>query len=218
MFMTALNNSQIDAYNASGGAQATNTDPAAAQDRFLKLFVAQLNNQDPLNPLDNAEMTSQMAQINTVTGIQQVNETLKSMATQFGAMQNMQGASLVGRQVVSQGNQLSLDGDVLRGSFVMAADADAVRVDLLGAAGEILGSVDLGSKAAGMQNFEWAYDSVDPATVASMQITATQGGQSVSATPLSRQRVESVGLVEGSLRLRTESGSTVGYDSVLAFM
>jgi flagellar basal-body rod modification protein FlgD len=218
MFMTALNNSQIEAYNASGGAQAANTDPAAAQDRFLKLFVAQLNNQDPLNPLDNAEMTSQMAQINTVTGIQQVNETLKSMATQFGAMQNMQGASLVGRQVVSQGNQLSLDGDVLRGSFVMGGDADAVRVDLLGAAGEILDSVDLGGKAAGMQSFEWAYGSMDPATVASMQVTATQGGQSVTVTPLSRQRVESVGMVEGSLRLRTESGSTVGYDSVLAFM
>jgi flagellar basal-body rod modification protein FlgD len=218
MFMTALNNSQIDAYNASGGAQAANTDPAAAQDRFLKLFVAQLNNQDPLNPLDNAEMTSQMAQINTVTGIQQVNETLKSMATQFGAMQNMQGASLVGRQVVSQGNQLSLDGDVLRGSFVMNGDADAVRVDLLGAAGEILGSADLGAKAAGMQNFAWSYGSVDPAAVAKIQVTATQGGQRVAATPLSRQRVESVGMVEGSLRLRTESGSTVGYDSVLAFM
>ena len=53
------------------------TDPAAAQDRFLKLLVAQLNNQDPMNPLDNAQMTSQIAQINTVTGIQQLNETVK---------------------------------------------------------------------------------------------------------------------------------------------
>ena len=44
-------------------------DPANAQDRFLKLLVAQLNNQDPMNPMDNAQMTSQIAQINTVTGI-----------------------------------------------------------------------------------------------------------------------------------------------------
>ncbi len=218
MFMTALSSSQIDAYNASGGAQANNTDPVAAQERFLKLFVAQLNNQDPLNPLDNAEMTSQMAQINTVTGIQQVNETLKSIATQFSAAQNMQGASLVGRQVVSEGNQVSVDGDVVRGSLVMSGAADSVRVDLLNAAGEILGTADLGGKAAGLQNFEWPYGSVDPSQIASMQITATQGGQSVAATPLSRQRVESVGLVEGGLRLRTESGGTVGYDSVLAFM
>jgi flagellar basal-body rod modification protein FlgD len=64
----------------------------AAQDRFLKLLVAQLNNQDPMNPMDNAQMTSQMAQINTVTGIQQVNETLKSLAEQFSAMQVLQAA------------------------------------------------------------------------------------------------------------------------------
>ena len=76
MFMTPISSSQIDAYNAKGGAQGEASDPKAAQDRFMKLFVAQLNNQDPMNPLDNAQMTSQMAQINTVTGIQQVNDTL----------------------------------------------------------------------------------------------------------------------------------------------
>ena len=52
----------------------------ASQDRFLKLLVAQLNNQDPLNPMDNAQMTTQMAQINTVSGIQELNATLKGMA------------------------------------------------------------------------------------------------------------------------------------------
>ena len=51
----------------------TANDSAAAQDRFLKLLVAQLNNQDPMTPMDNAQMTSQIAQINTVTGIQQLN-------------------------------------------------------------------------------------------------------------------------------------------------
>ncbi len=70
-----------------------------AQDRFLKLLVAQLNNQDPMNPMDNAQMTSQMAQINTVTGIQQVNETLKSLGAQFTAMQVLQGSSMVGHDV-----------------------------------------------------------------------------------------------------------------------
>ena len=66
------------------------TDPAAAQDRFLKLLVAQLNNQDPMNPLDNAQMTSQIAQINTVTGIQQLNDTVKGMMNQFAAQQQVQ--------------------------------------------------------------------------------------------------------------------------------
>ena len=89
--------------SSTGSTSASNaTSPQASQDRFLKLLVAQLNNQDPLNPMDNAQMTTQMAQINTVTGIQQLNQTVKSLAEQFGQTQAAQAASLVGRQVVSQ--------------------------------------------------------------------------------------------------------------------
>jgi len=218
MYMTPLSNSEIDAYNARGGAQADSIDPKAAQDRFLKLFVAQLSNQDPLNPMDNAQMTTQMAQINTVTGIQQVNETLKGLAAQASVLQSMQGASLVGRQIITQGNSLSVNDGTASGSFNLNAPADSVRVDVLGPAGELLGSVNLGARSAGMHNFEWPIGSVDPSRISSLQINATSGGQGVAAIPLARQRVDSVGMVDGTLRMRTESGLTVSYDQVLAFL
>jgi flagellar basal-body rod modification protein FlgD len=218
MFMTPLSNSQIDAYNAKGGSQADSTDPQAAQDRFLKLFVAQLSNQDPLSPMDNAQMTTQMAQINTVSGIQQVNQTLKTLAEQFTAVQNIQGASLVGREVITQGNQLSIDGSVAQGSFSLSSSVDKLQVDILDSAGAILGTVDLGAKSAGMHNFEWPFGNVDPSRIAKMQVTATSGGKSVAVTPLSRQTVQAVGMVDGSLRLRTESGGSVSYGDVLAFL
>ncbi len=96
-----------------------NSDPQAAQDRFLKLLVAQINNQDPLNPMDNAQMTTQMAQINTVSGIQQLNATLKGMADQYSAMQGLQGTSLIGRQALVEGNQLGFDGDQARGAVAL---------------------------------------------------------------------------------------------------
>ena len=69
-------NSTAALTNLTGGS-GTVSDATAAQDRFLKLLVAQLNNQDPMNPMDNAQMTSQMAQINTVTGINKLNETIR---------------------------------------------------------------------------------------------------------------------------------------------
>jgi flagellar basal-body rod modification protein FlgD len=218
MFMTALTNSQIDAYNASGGTTAANTDPQVAQERFLKLFVTQLNNQDPLNPMDNAEMTSQMAQINTVSGIQQLNATLSSMSTQFASLQTMQGTSLVGREVLASGNGLSINDGVASGSFNLSKAADTVNVSILGTSGEVLGTVNLGAKSAGLQSFDWSLGSVDPSKVAGIQVNATAAGQTVTSTPLLRQRVDSVGMVDGSLRLRTESGSTLTYDQVLAFM
>lgn len=219
MYMTALSATDIEAYNAKGGSQATSTDPQAAQDRFLKLFVAQLDNQDPLNPMDNAQMTSQMAQINTVTGIQQLNQTLQGMATQFSALQNMQGVSLVGRQVVVDGNALQVNGTTGQGAFTLPAAVDMVRVDVLSAAGDVIGSAALGARTAGMHNFDLDLSAlgVNPAAAAGFQVFATHGGQSVTATTLARPRIESVGMVDGAMRLRTTQGQTVGYDQILAF-
>jgi len=218
MFMTPLSRSEIDAYNARGGNQAQANDPQAAQDRFLKLFIAQLSNQDPLNPMDNAQMTTQMAQINTVTGIQQLNQTVKDLAAQFGLTQGVQAATLVGREVVTQGNALSSAAGQAVGSFSLAQAADSVRVDVLGRSGELLGSANLGPRSAGLQHFTWALDGVDPARVASMQIQATAAGQAVSAMPLARQRIESVGVIEGALQMRSASGQTLNTSDVLAFL
>lgn len=218
MFMSALSRSEIDAYNAKGGAQGQATDPQAAQDRFLRLFVAQLSNQDPLNPMDNAQMTSQMAQINTVTGIQQLNQTVKALAEQFGQTQAAQAASLVGRHVVSRGNALTVHNGVVQGSFSLPRASDSVRVDVLGRAGELLGSTQLGPRGAGLQHFDWVPEGVDAARVASMQVHAMANGQALTAMPLARQRVESVGIIEGQVHLRAADGSTLKQQDVLAFL
>src|SRR3954467_11497534 len=100
---------------AAGGAAGTSSASSTAQaaqdaaDRFLKLLVAQMQNQDPLNPMDNAQVTSQMAQINTATGIDKLNATAQGLSAQFIQLQAMQGASLVGRDVIVAGNKLSID-------------------------------------------------------------------------------------------------------------
>ncbi|MGQ9724495.1 MAG: flagellar hook assembly protein FlgD [Tepidimonas sp.] len=216
MFMQPISAADIEAYNARGGAQADASDPKAAQERFLKLFVAQLNNQDPLNPLDNAQITTQMAQINQVVGLQQVNETLKSLSAQFGMVSSIQGVQLVGRLVASEGNGLVVADGKASGAFSLDAAADAVRVEILGPAGEVLGAVDLGSRSAGVQTFEWPLGNVDSSRVSSLRVTATSGGRAVAAAPLALHRVQSVGLVDGSLRLRTDAGA-LAYNQVQAF-
>jgi flagellar basal-body rod modification protein FlgD len=65
------------------------------QDRFLKLLVTQMKNQDPLNPLDNAQVTTQLAQISTVNGIEKLNATITAMASSFTAGQSLQAATMI---------------------------------------------------------------------------------------------------------------------------
>ena len=81
---------------------------AGAEDRFLKLLVAQMQNQDPLNPMDNAQVTSQMAQINTVTGLQKVNESIQTLGSRLLQSQAMQGASVIGHDVTFEGDSVTV--------------------------------------------------------------------------------------------------------------
>ena len=80
----------------------------ASQDQFLKLLVAQLQAQDPLNPMDNAQMTSQLAQISTVDGINKLNTTVTSMLDQLGAVDQLNAASMIGHTVLVDGHRIQL--------------------------------------------------------------------------------------------------------------
>ena len=106
---SVTDNSVISKLNSKSSTTTNATDTTATSDRFLKLLVTQLQNQDPLNPMDNAQVTSQMAQINTVTGIEKLNTTMSGMTDSFSQMQILQGASLVGHQVLLEGNKLAVD-------------------------------------------------------------------------------------------------------------
>src|SRR3954470_18478219 len=104
-------NSATDATAAASSLTASTSDAKATSERFLKLLVAQMQNQDPLSPMDNAQVTSQMAQINTVSGIEKLNTTVQGLSSQFIQLQAVQGASLVGRDVIVAGNKLSVDAE-----------------------------------------------------------------------------------------------------------
>ena len=220
-----MNISPIDTSALDNGANTTSktrdssTDPSAMQDRFLKLLVAQLNNQDPMNPLDNAQMTSQIAQINTVTGIQQLNETVKGLAGQFAAQQLMQGSAMVGREVLVADNSLAFDSDAQEGAgaFDLAGPAASVQVQVLDANNKQVGTVDLGALKAGRYNFAW-----EPEAQASgpfrFKVLAANDETAVEATPLSTDKVTAVSLDNGALALQLARGGTASYSSVKAIL
>ena len=111
MAVSAPTSTTSDVNVTSTPAASSAADATVTADRFLKLLVAQMQNQDPLNPMDNAQVTSQMAQINTVTGIDKLNTTVQGLSSQFMQLQAVQGASLVGHDVIVAGNKLSIDDD-----------------------------------------------------------------------------------------------------------
>ena len=199
--------------SASAAADATMT-----SDRFLKLLVAQMKNQDPLNPMDNAQVTSQMAQINTVTGIDKLNATVAGLSAQFMQMQAMQGASLVGHDVIVAGNKLDIDATTAigQGGFEIQTPADAVKVEILAPSGAVLQTLNLGAQGAGMHSFDWPAGSATDSSGLTFRVSATAGGVQVASTPLMRDRVDAVTTNGNSFNLELEKSGSTPYASVKA--
>lgn len=213
---TASGNADFFA-SLSGRSSATPTaNEAGSADRFLKLLVTQLQNQDPMNPMDNAQITSQMAQINTVNGIEKLNVTVEGLNTQFAQLQALSGVSLVGRDITVKGNQLTVAGGRASGSFDLAGTAGAVRVEVLNGAGRVVGTVDMGAQDTGRHDFSWNAGTAPDGNY-TFRVVAAQGATVVPTTPLMRDRVEAVRTVGNTLTLETASGSLVPWRDVQAF-
>lgn len=216
--LTATTATTATTGTTSSSAATAAATSAATQDRFMTLLVAQLKNQDPMSPMDNAQMTSQMAQINTVTGIQQVNDTLKSMATQFTSLQVLQGSSMVGHNVLVASNTLTSSAGVASGAVDLAGKADAVKVEILSPGGQVLETFDLGALDAGRHSFDWDASTYQGTGEPSFRVTATLAGQAVASTSLARDTVVSVGSENGAMTVQLQGRSAVPYDSIKAIL
>ena len=201
--------------NGSSASSAASTDSATA-DRFLKLLVTQMQNQDPLNPMDNAQVTSQMAQISTVSGINQLNTTMGGLNSQFTQLQAVQGAALVGHDVTLPGNKLSVDSQSGQGlgGFELSSPADAVQVEILNGAGKVVDTQSLGAQPKGMNGFVWS--AAVAGTDYTFRVTATASGNQLSTTSLMRDHVNAVSTVGNVLTLQTSKSGPVAYTDVKA--
>ncbi|WP_447927596.1 flagellar hook assembly protein FlgD [Vreelandella sp. EE27] len=157
-----IDSSVINSIN--GGGRAANLSASQSQemrDSFMTLLVTQLQNQDPLNPMENAEMTSQLAQINTVSGIEELNSTLKGITAQMDANQALQASGLIGKGVMVPGRQVLLeqasDGSTHATPFGIELDRPAsnVKATIVGEGGQVIRQYDLGALKAGVQSFDW---------------------------------------------------------------
>jgi flagellar basal-body rod modification protein FlgD len=181
---------------AAAAAAATASEGPSIGDRFLTLLVAQLRNQDPLNPMDNSQMTSQLAQISTVTGINKLNDTMSALSASLGSNQYMQAAGLVGHTVLVPGNKLLLATGAGAGGFNLPSDADHVVVTINDANGLPVRKIDLGAQTAGVQSFAWdGLTDLGPAAADgqyTFTVTATQGATPITADALMSGRVDAV--------------------------
>lgn len=194
--LNSLVNNSTSPTNSTTGAASSADTAASIGNQFLTLLVTQLKNQDPMNPMDNSAMTTQLAQISTVTGINTLNGTMNSLAASLGSNSYMQAAGLVGHNVLVAGTQLQLASGAASAGVNLSSAADDVVITISDASGKAVRTIDLGKESAGAQTFKWDGKTDAGASAAdgayTFAVTATQGGNSITVDPLMAGNVTGV--------------------------
>jgi len=216
-------NTTMNASNPVGAAAAKLTkednSPEAIQERFMALLVAQLKNQDPLAPMDNSQVTSQMAQLNTVTGISDMNKTMEKMAAGLTGNQTVQATGMLGRTVMLEGNSLTLKDAKAEGALELKQAADKVTVNVKDRSGNVVKSMDMGAQSKGVLEFDWDGKNADGKTVAdgqyNFEVVATAAGQPATSVALSKTVVQGLrnAGADGAMLL-TSNGSEVSLSDI----
>jgi len=216
----------LDTMNGTSSASSSTSGTSASdlQSTFLQLLVAQLQNQDPTDPMDSSQMTSQLAQINTVSGIQQLNTSLSSLSTQLSAGQNAQAALLIGSSVLAPGSSAVVSsGSAPQLGVTLPAAVSDVTLTITNSAGKVVNTLDLGAQAAGTVPVTWNGKDSAGNTVAdgtyTITASATTNGQSATATALVAAKVQGVvQQADGTASLSLDNGKTVALSSVGAIL
>jgi flagellar basal-body rod modification protein FlgD len=187
-------------------ATSTNGTVDADTNKFMTLLVTQLKNQDPMNPLDNAQLTSQLAQLSTVTGVNKLNTTLTSLQSNYQASESMQATNLIGHGVLVEGDFVNLQSGKGIMGVNLATAADSVQLIVTDpTTGKDVQTIDMGARPAGTIPVAW--DGVpDPSKLNAdgtpvtlkdgkylLRVVATQGANTLTdAKALSFDSVASV--------------------------
>ena len=198
----------------TGNSSLTGSNASDLQSSFLTLLVAQLKNQDPTNPMQNNELTTQLAQISTVSGIEKLNTTLGSISGQLDSSQSMQASTLIGHGVMIPGSTIlagssSTDGTSTTSTTPFGVElqqsADKVTATITDRNGAVVRTIDIGELKAGVHTFTWDGMMTDGSSAPNgsynVAISASSGSTQLVAQPLQFAMVQGV--------IRSSNGNTL---------
>jgi flagellar basal-body rod modification protein FlgD len=216
-----IDTSVLSNVNGGGSSGMPASQSAELRESFMTLLITQLENQDPMNPMENAEMTSQLAQINTVSGIEELNDTLSGITKQMDASQMLQASGLIGNAVLVPGNQVKVntdeDGNSYATPFGIELDkpADNVEITVTSNAGEVVYTKNIEGVSAGVESFSWGGLNNDGAAVAegsyNVSFKATNAeGEALESKALNYALVQGVTPADSGEEVRLDLGAVYG--------
>ncbi|SHJ81214.1 flagellar basal-body rod modification protein FlgD [Malonomonas rubra DSM 5091] len=205
--------SAISGINTGYVAPTTSSSPddvSMGKEDFLKLLVAQLENQDPMNPSDPTEFTAQLAQFSQLEQLTNMNESLEGMTAMSNEMERMSALGLIGQDVVAQSNSFRFSGDPVELGYRLELPADDVKLHVLSQTGSTLATITPSETEMGDHFISWdgTSDFGMPLEAGDYQLVVRaldKDDKVVSSQSLLKGRVMGVDMSNGS-QLETSAG------------
>lgn len=209
--------SSVDSSNPYAFLNSVTTDSSTEEDTgalamedFMSLMTTQLQNQDPLKPMESGDFLGQIAAFGTVSGIGDLQTSFDSFAKSMQSDQALQGSSLVGRSVLvpsSIGNLTAEDG--LKGQINVAEPVTDLKVQIYNESGVAVRTIEMGS-ADGYTNFSWdglsdSGEALSPG-VYQFKATGTVSGENTAFATATVAKVDSVLVGSGGQGLTLNLG------------
>lgn len=196
--------SVLDKYQVKQDSATQNKE--LGKDQFLNLLVAQLNNQNPLEPQGNGEFIAQLAQFSTVEGVEKLNSSMETILSGYQSSQALQASSLVGRKVIVPVDKAVVDtSESFKASAVLPTSSSNVYVNVYDTSGAVVSRINLGEQKAGNVSFIWdgkdASGNVMKPGTYRFEAQATYGNETKGLYTLLPANVDSVTLGGNELML-----------------
>lgn len=218
--LTGTNNVQsvMDQYSI----ESKKKDKAESSDKdmFLKLMLAQMKNQNPLDPQEGSEFLAQLAQFSTVEGINKINDSMSDFSSSFRSGQALQATTMIGRRVqVESSSGLLTENTPLQGSIDIPQSVANLQLEIFDSAGQKVKSISYGPTVAGNKDFDWdginTNGEFNGQGRYSVKAFAEVEGEATQLSTFMSSNVDSVSVAtDGSITLNVESVGAVSLANV----
>jgi flagellar basal-body rod modification protein FlgD len=201
--------------SATSSATTAKKSGALGQDEFMTMLLAQLKNQDPLNPMDGKDFAAQLAQFSSLQQLSNLNTTMSSLPTYLKAFSNTQMVSMIGNDAVAKGNVINVSGSATTIPFNLPSDIQSGTIKIYNENGAQVGTADLGSLKSGLNSIAWNTSGVSIGKYTFEIAAKDKNGNAVSAETLISGKVTGASFKNDKAYL-TINGQDVVFTDVVA--
>ncbi len=194
---------------------ATTKSNTLGKDDFMKMLLAQLQNQDPLNPMDGKDFAAQLAQFSSLEQLSNLNATMLTLPTYLKSFSNAQMVGMIGNDAVAKGNVINVTGSSTNVVFSLPSDIQSGTITISDNSGNQLGTMQIGSKKAGINSISWDTSNVNTGNYTFTMSAVDKNGTAVTADTLISGKVTGASFKDDAAYL-TINGQEIAFSNVVA--